>query len=298
MKHSAYKFEIKNLAEDGTFEGLLSVYNVVDLGGDMVEYGAFTKSIAERGSVVPLLWQHDSKQPIGLLELEDTIDALRVKGKLVLEVERAREAYALMKAGVVKGLSIGYDTVKSVMDKNVRRLKELRLWEGSAVTFPMCEPAVIGAVKSDGEKGDFIEALDDIQTWSLRYQMMNALDSSIDSVIYDRNLSTDERTSQIATVIDQFREKYLDFLPRWFALMEAYKSLPELIEAKAGRRISQQTRSQVEEAISKLSALLEDPAGEEATEEDGAAAEKGQEPDPFHSWLLELKNDISGELSQ
>jgi HK97 family phage prohead protease len=360
MKRKGFKFELKAVSDEGTFEGLLSVYNVVDLGGDLVEPGAFTKTISERGDEVPLLWQHDAKQPIGILKLEDSPDALKVSGRLVLEVEKAREAHALMKAGVVKGLSIGYDTVRSVMDKGVRRLKELRLWEGSAVTFPMCEPATISAVKADEEKADFNTALEDIQTWSLRYQMMNALHESLDSIIYDRNLSTEERTTQIAASIDQFRERYLDFLPRWFALMEAYKSLDDLLEQKtaplsgkakvnvkkakaslksaiemhqahmdgteptteesqkkmmgmmmdaykalggtmgadgmmkAGRRISAETRSQIQEAITKLSALLEDSAGDDATEDKGAAVQEPQTPDDVHLWLSELNSQIKG----
>jgi uncharacterized protein len=291
-----FRFDVKGVAEDGSFEGLLSVYNVVDLGGDLVEPGAFTKTIAERGSSIPLLWQHDPKQPIGTLSVEDTPEALKVRGQLVLEVERAREAHALMKAGVVKGLSIGYDTIRSVMDKGVRRLKELRLWEGSAVTFPMCEPAQITSVKSDEQKGDFDQELASIQTWSLRYQMMRALDASLDSILYDRNLSTADRTQQAAATIDQFRERYLDFLPSWFSLMEGKSSLADLIERKEGRRLSGATRSQIEDAIKKLSALLEDSAGDDATEGKGAAV-PAEDPKPDSVHLGSLKT-LAEELKE
>jgi len=298
-KNRSYSLDLKQVDEAaGTFEGELSVYGVVDLGGDSVERGAFNKSIAERGAEIPLLWQHDTKQPIGILELQDTPTALKVQGRLVLAVERAREALALMKAGALRGMSIGYEAKQSVMDGKIRRLKEIKLFEGSLVTFPMLELAQVdlSSVKASGEPGDFDGDLSNIQTWSARYQMMQALDSSLDGIILKSEASLEERREQVVSAIDQFREKYLDLLPSWFALMEG-KTLTDLIEAKAGRRISSTTRSQIEEAITKLSALLEDSAGEDATEEAGAAKQDDLEPASDHSWLLDLKSEINGELS-
>jgi HK97 family phage prohead protease len=64
------------VSDDGTFEGLLATYNNVDLGGDTIEPGAFTKSLQENGNVIPLLWQHDSRQPIGSLTVADTAAGL------------------------------------------------------------------------------------------------------------------------------------------------------------------------------------------------------------------------------
>jgi HK97 family phage prohead protease len=298
MRKQGFRFELKGVTDEGTFEGILSTYGNVDLGGDLVRAGAFTKSINEKGGEIPMLWSHKSDQPIGILQLEDSSDALRVKGRLVLEVERAREVLALMKSGVVKGLSIGYDVVKSNVEKGVRNLVECRLWEGSAVVFPMNPLAQVDptSVKSDESKQDFTTALVDIQTWALRYQLVSALDSSLDSILWDSKASVEDRRQQVADSIDQFKEKYLDFLPRWSAMMDGYKSLPDLLEQKAGRRISGATRKEIEEAISKLQALLVDAAAE-GTEETEAAKQYDQEPVADHSWLLELKNQISGELT-
>lgn len=163
MEHKQLQLKVNDIAQDGTFEGLLSVYGVVDLGNDRVEPGAFTKSIAERGGVVPLLWQHQINQPIGLLQLRDTPKALEVTGSLVLEVAQAREAYALLKKGVLRGLSIGYEAIKHTMQGSIRRLQELRLMEGSLVTFPMCLPAEVTAVKSIAEKRQLEELVSCLQ---------------------------------------------------------------------------------------------------------------------------------------
>jgi uncharacterized protein len=145
-------FECKSLSPDGTFVGLGAVYNNVDLGNDMILPGAFTKTLAEKGGEVPLLMGHDSKLPIGIARLSDSPQGLMVQGKLVLEADGSRSAYALLKAGVIKGLSIGYDSVKSVMDNGVRKLSEIKLWEISLTAFPMNERATITAVKSEADQ--------------------------------------------------------------------------------------------------------------------------------------------------
>src|SRR5947209_6087057 len=107
--HKDFRFELKSLTAEGTFEGLAAVYGNVDLGGDVIEPGAFQKTLVDKGGEVPILYQHDSSEPIGLGKLSDSREGLVVKGDLVLESPVAAKAYALLKKGVLKGLSIGYD---------------------------------------------------------------------------------------------------------------------------------------------------------------------------------------------
>jgi HK97 family phage prohead protease len=143
-----FKFSVKSLDEQGQFTGLASVYGNVDLGGDVVMPGAFTKSLADRGGEIPILFQHDMREPIGLGKLKDGPSGLEIQGKLVLEVAKAREAYSLLKAKVLRGLSFGYDTVKSDIQAGVR-YRELKLYEVSLVTVPMNELATVTAVKTN-----------------------------------------------------------------------------------------------------------------------------------------------------
>jgi HK97 family phage prohead protease len=142
-----FKFALKTLGEDGTFTGLGAVYGNVDLGGDVIEPGAFTRTLAMKGGEVPVLWQHDMREPIGLGKLTDTKDGLQIDGELVLESPVAQKAYALLKKHVLKGLSIGYDAVREEMKGTVRHLKEIKLYEVSLVTFPMNEMALVSGVK-------------------------------------------------------------------------------------------------------------------------------------------------------
>jgi uncharacterized protein len=144
------KLFIKALDDDaGTFTGLASVYGNVDLGGDVVEPGAFAKSLADRGGEVPILWQHDPAQPIGVGKLKDTERGLQVDGELVLDMPTAKGAYAMLKKRVIRGLSIGFEIVKSKVVNGVRHLIEIKLHEVSLVTFPMNELAQVSAVKAE-----------------------------------------------------------------------------------------------------------------------------------------------------
>ncbi len=146
--NKTFKLEIKELGQQGTFRGMASIYGNKDLGGDVVEKGAFSKTLQMKSGEVPILWQHDPSEPIGLGKLTDMNDGLQIDGELALESPVAQKAYGLMKKGVLKGLSIGYDTVISDVKDKIRYLKELKLWEVSLVTFPMNEMASILSVKA------------------------------------------------------------------------------------------------------------------------------------------------------
>lgn len=144
------QFELKNLNEDGTFSGYASTFGTVDLGLDVIEKGAFKKTLNERKNV-RMLWQHDMDKPIGVYTLmQEDEKGLYVEGKLTKGVQLADEAYLLMKDGAIDSMSIGYNVVKDEMDQStgIRKIKELKLWEVSLVTFPMNESATISEVKS------------------------------------------------------------------------------------------------------------------------------------------------------
>lgn len=153
MQTQSFPVEVKALTEEGTFEGYASIFDNVDNGGDIVAPGAFAKSLKKggRNGSVKMLWNHNPDEPIGIWDefVEDS-KGLLAKGRFILEVGRAKEVYALMKARAITGLSIGYRTIKYDIVDNIRVLKELDLWEVSPVTFPMNVQAKISGVKSEG----------------------------------------------------------------------------------------------------------------------------------------------------
>ncbi len=159
MKNEFHKFPLilKSLDEDGIFCGYASVYNVQDNHNDIILNGAFEACLkgGRKAADIKLLWQHNVSEPIGIFTkiVEDEI-GLYVEGKLLLDVSRAGEAYSLMQAGALDGLSIGF-TIKDFdinADTGTRIIFEAELWEISLVTFPANEEARVTSVAKASKK--------------------------------------------------------------------------------------------------------------------------------------------------
>jgi uncharacterized protein len=154
----AFAFEVRAAGEDGVIEGYGSVFGVTDAYGDIVAPGAFAGSLAAHlteGTMPAMLWQHDTSEPIGVwTEMVEDARGLRVKGQIVLETERGRAAHALLKAGALRGLSIGFVSKEWAYDAeaDVRTLTGIDLWEVSLVTFPANGKATVDSVKGAVDK--------------------------------------------------------------------------------------------------------------------------------------------------
>ena len=154
-REAAFQIKKDALSDDGTFEGYASVFGVVDLGDDVVQRGAFSKSLGARRA--KMLWQHDTTSPIGVWDdVREDDKGLFVKGRLLSGVQKGREAIELMRAGAIDSMSIGFRTVHAdYTGEGVRKLMELELHEISLVTFPMLPDAMVTAVKSIKTERDF-----------------------------------------------------------------------------------------------------------------------------------------------
>jgi uncharacterized protein len=309
------RLEIKEISTEGSFEGWLSPYGNVDGTGDVVEAGAYTKTLKDRGNKVPLLWQHQPSLPIGELTLEERPEGLWCKGQLLMADSVAQRAYLFIKARIVKGLSIGFEAVKDAVENGVRRLKEIKLYEGSIVTFPANEAALIHSVKGSVEtKGDFNEELTEIQLQDAGYQMRSALFNALSSVTWASGMTREEKISAAAAVIAQFADAYLAYFPAFLDLLaEMYGDMEtwsqKRFETKEGRKISAATMNSMKNACDQIKgghdtllALMTDEAEEKGntlehkaapvlTPPAGAAALK-PEPAQGHSAAESLIGNI------
>lgn len=148
-------FEIKSVGDDGAFEGYAAVFGNLDSWNDIIEAGAFTATLKEhkkKKTMPALLWYHDVKQPIGVWEsMKEDSHGLFVQGRLLhADVQKAGELYALLKAGAISGMSIGYWARDYSVDEKtwIRTLKKIDLLEASLVTFPANDQARVTGVKS------------------------------------------------------------------------------------------------------------------------------------------------------
>lgn len=168
MEKKTFEFEIKELTEEGRFSGYLSTFGNVDAGGDVVDAGAFKKTLRDSKSF-PLLWAHQGTPEAiaGSFTGKEDEKGLLINGAFFLDLDSGVKSYKtakkLIAEGIKLGLSMGYKTVKFLYETiegiMVRRLKEVKLKEGSITLWPMNEEALIGAIKEEGEPSDFRSVL-------------------------------------------------------------------------------------------------------------------------------------------
>ncbi len=143
--------ELKALTAEGRFSGYASLFGEPDLGKDVIERGAFSRSLQARGvGGIRMLFQHDPASPLGhWVTLKEDARGLYVEGQFAPGVSKADEVRRLMKARALDGLSIGFQTVRSRRDAKtgIRHILEADLWEISVVTFPMLPSARVSEVK-------------------------------------------------------------------------------------------------------------------------------------------------------
>lgn len=133
-----------------TIAGYASRFEQRDQGGDVMRPGAFLSSLQGRDPAsIKMLWQHDPALPIGKwLHIHEDPVGLFVKGLVFPAIEQGQQAIAMMQAGILDGLSIGFKTQKARRDARTGRRDVLSvdLWEISLVTFPLLPSARLSVV--------------------------------------------------------------------------------------------------------------------------------------------------------
>lgn len=141
---------------DNEVEGLASAYGNIDHAGDIVERGAYKRTLDRFNSStksMPFLAHHRHDKPIGrIIELRDSDEGLYFKARFS-DSHDGQNVRSQFLDGTLDSFSIGYRVLQKqsdrVNDRKVLRLKEIALHEISAVTFPCNELAKLTAVKGD-----------------------------------------------------------------------------------------------------------------------------------------------------
>ena len=161
-------FEIK--AEDidgetGTFKGHAAAFGNLDSYNDVIERGAFARTI-KKNPVVPILWYHNPYEPIGKsVKMVEDDKGLLVEGELALELQKAADVQVMLKKKIVTRLSIGFradpkkQRFETVKNNSVRYLQEIELLEFSPVVFAANQRAKITSVKSASTPRELERAL-------------------------------------------------------------------------------------------------------------------------------------------
>lgn len=161
IRRAVSSIEIKSVSETGEIEGYGSVFGNEDSYGDTVVKGAFEETLIFHKSektMPAMLYQHDASEPVGVwTEMFEDDEGLVCKGQLLLETQRGKEVHAMLTAGAIRGLSIGFVAKEWLRtddedDYWKRTVTKIDLWEVSVVTFPANRSAIITDVKDGGNR--------------------------------------------------------------------------------------------------------------------------------------------------
>jgi HK97 family phage prohead protease len=169
-----FKFAGEDPAVMGAFEGYAAVFNNVDRGGDLIEPGAFGKSISmsdAMGCPPGLYYNHERwKGCIGRIDaIQEDKKGLLVKGCINPETQAGKEVLSNIKFGAIKAMSFGYRVPPGGYRRGSgkggepsRYLKQIDLHEVSLVDDPMNPLAKINYIKNS--RGVSGIAADEIKT--------------------------------------------------------------------------------------------------------------------------------------
>lgn len=156
-KNRSFNFKAEHVTEEGSFIGIANATGVLDHHHEIVDAGAFKNTIAthkKNGTMPALLWQHFSDQPIGIIKsMEETSVGLEMKAQLLIhDIDKAREAHALLKHNALNGLSIGFmvgrEDLEFDKETEITHITEVDLMEVSVVTFPSNTDSIVTDVKN------------------------------------------------------------------------------------------------------------------------------------------------------
>lgn len=211
MEYKSLDFEIKAINDEGVFSGYASTFGNVDLVGDIVQKGAFIKTLTKGVTGVLMLWQHDNSQIVGeFTRLEEDEKGLFFEGKLfVKDIKQAAEAHFLMLKKLIKAVSIGYRIESKSFDAAGNRLlKEVDLMEISLVTFPANPEATIDAVKSvdDMTEREFEKSLRDVCDLSQK-QAKALMSGGYKAMKRDVDKLDEQKSSDLSEVLEYLNNK-------------------------------------------------------------------------------------------
>lgn len=156
-----YALEVRETPSDGvaaTIYGRAVPYGTPTMVGGIEE--SFAQNAIDAADVVgkPLAWRHD--EPIGVItEAANEADGLYITAEL-LDTAQGRDAALLAKRGAVRGLSIGFQPIKSTWNRAKTAVKHetARLLETSLTHMPAYPTAGIASVREEETMSEVIEA--------------------------------------------------------------------------------------------------------------------------------------------
>ena len=168
----------------GIVKGYGSIFGNVDSDGDIINKGAYKKTIQENGSRVKYLYQHDMDKPIGkMVHLEEDEKGLVFEAQ-VPKTRLGMDVIELMKAGVITENSVGILPIQKGMNGQYRELNEVKLFEVSAVTLAANDQAMIVDVKGNNDPEKIYKRFDNMAKLIRKGEISDELGYALEAEIY------------------------------------------------------------------------------------------------------------------
>lgn len=213
LEFKNFGFEIKSSNdEEKSFEAYASTFGNIDLVNDVVEKGAFKKTIKQMnttGRYAKLLWQHQYDQLPGVFtSFKEDDHGLKVTGRFV-DTALGKDVYTLVKSGAISDMSIGFRVKKYTYDEktDIRTIQEADLLEVSFVTFPANPEANVTGVKSQPQtKKEFEKILR--EAGFSKTQATAITNKGFDAVFSDRRESDKGQLEALSKSLEKLNQMF------------------------------------------------------------------------------------------
>jgi hypothetical protein len=217
MSFKTKQFEIKEDSDsEFKFDAYGAVFGNKDRGGDILEKGAFKRTIDHNDGRFPLVADHELKldSRLGVAYAEEDEHGVHVKGHINTDTQMGREVASHIrhaeKHDLSLGMSFGYEVVKDKYDKekDARRLKEIKNHEFTVTQIPMNEEARVMGVKGILEDDDALEQLaNKLKSLILEDAAFKAtLSESLDTTASDSREPADSDDADLGKLAEEARQ--------------------------------------------------------------------------------------------
>ena len=188
-------------------KGYGSYFDNMDSDKDVIRKGAYQKTITENGYRVKYLYQHNMMQPIGKMkELYEDDKGLMFVAEIP-KTSLGKDVIELMKAGVITENSVGILPIVKEDRGDYRELKEVKLFEVSAVTLAANDQAKIMDVKGSTNIEDIYKRYDNLCKLIRKGNISDEMGFAIESELYKLKSLFINATQPIEEITEPVEEK-------------------------------------------------------------------------------------------
>ena len=177
--------------KQGVVSGYFAMFGNKDLDGDVIEQGAFSKTVMERGpqgkQLIKYLLDHDKNKVVAkITNLYEDEKGLRYEAKIGSHAA-GQDFQKMIESELINQHSFGFRTIKEQYDADSKAnlIKEVMMYEGSAVQFLGANPETTFIdLKSEQDAFNYLERLEKfVKTSDATDETLEKLENQIKSLL-------------------------------------------------------------------------------------------------------------------